>query len=741
MDLIVNSLYSNREIFLRELVSNASDALDKQRLNALQGLSGSGSGSAPSGPSGEGPPLRVRLRGDAEAGTLTIEDTGVGMTREELVGSLGTIARSGTKRFAEALRAKNEAGADGSNLIGQFGVGFYSSFLVADRVTVTSQSASVDGDGGAWTWESAQGSHEYTVRPADAGEAPEGGRGTRIVLHLKEDASEFASPQRIKALVARYSDFVTFPVEVLDKRSVPRRVVDAEATEAARAAARKAALAAPAEEGEDEAARAKKADDAAAAVQEVEKTEYDEVEDYGQANAAKPLWVRPPGEVDQAEYDAFFMSTFKEFAPPLGQAHFSVEGTVEFTGLLFVPGMAPFDQFSGLAGDESASLRLYARRVFISDTFDKELLPRWLGFLRGVIDSSDIPLNVSREILQESRATRAIKKQVARRAIALLQSIADDEDASKFAALWESFGRNLKLGVVEDDDSRKKIAPLLRFASTHTGSDADKASKEASSDEKGDEKKEDKTTETDPDAPVVSLTAYVSRMREDQPGIFFMAGESAAAGRRAPFVERLVRLGYEVLLFTEPIDEYVTSSLGEFEGKPFVDVTKEDLELPEDKDDSSKEALKEKEARLKPLTDFVADRLSDRGVSAVRLSTRLDDTPCVLVTSKQGWSANMERIMRAQAMGDGRAAEYMRGRRILELNPDAAVVARLAGLLGVGAEGETKEPTDEDKTACGELVDVMHETALFTSGFSLDDTAGYARRVFAMMERAAGGGK
>ena len=661
MDLIVNSLYSNRDIFLRELISNASDALDKARFKGLKD----------SAYLADGADLRVRVRGDAEAKTVVIEDNGVGMTKQEIVDSLGTIARSGTKKFMEML--KEAKATEGNNLIGQFGVGFYSSFLVADRVTVETKSAD---DESTWAWESAAGSHQYSITKVEGSDLK---RGTRITLHLKEDCLKYADNKELKGLVSRYSEFISFPIDMWGEVPKQVEVVDDFATK---------------KKQEEEDKKAKEEGREAAKVDAVMKTQTEYDEGYTRANDSKPLWTLPPRDVEDADYKEFFKATFKEFVDPLAWNHFSVEGTYEFKGLLYVPGMAPFDQFG--MGENTKSMRLYVKKVFISDSFDEELIPRWLGFIKGVIDSSDLPLNVSREILQESRMTRAIKKQVVKRAITMLSGLADKPD--DFKTMWDSFGRNIKLGCVEDQENQKALSKLLRFASSKTDGAKDE---------------------------LASLDEYVSRAKEGQDSIFFMAADSRQAAEAAPFVERLTKLGYEVLYLTEPIDEYVVTSLSEYDGKKFTDVTKEGIELPEDK--ANAEDTKKAAEALKGLTDYMKERLGDK-VESVTVSSRLEETPCVLVTSKQGWSANMERIMKAQAMGDNRAMEFMKGQKILEINPDSQVIKSINSLVGSG-----------DKATAGDLTDLMFETALFTSGFSVDDKRGYAAKVFSMMDKMAAG--
>jgi heat shock protein beta len=671
MDIMINSLYSNKDVFLRELVSNASDALDKCRLLAIQDASQYATGAE----------LEVRVRGDAAGRTVVVEDSGVGMTRAELVSSLGTIARSGTAKFAEALAAGADADA---NLIGQFGVGFYSAFLVADRVTVTTKS---NADERAWEWEAAAGAGGYAVREA-APEAAAGlPRGTRITLHLKEDAAEFATEAKLQALLRQYSEFVAFPVKLWSSRQEPVDVPDAEATAKAQAEA-DAAAAAAAAEGDAEAK--------AAPVQPVTKTEWVPREQWVTANDAKPLWTRSPKEVTGDEYAAFYTSAFKDFAPPLAHAHFSVEGAVEFTAMLFVPGMAPMDPAAEAAARRAKNVRLYVKRVFISDEFDEDLLPRWLTFVRGIVDSADLPLNVSREVLQESRVVRAIRKQLVRRSLDMLEEMAArpaeegmEEGGGAYATFWEAFGRYVKLGVIEDADTRPRLAGLCRFASSASG------------------------------AGLTSLAEYAARKKEGQSAIYYLCADSRAAAEASPYAEALAARGFEVLYLTEPIDEVAANNLPEFEGLKLEDVSREDLALGES--DEDKAALAAKAEELKPLTDFMQRALGDK-IEKVTVSARLTDSPAVVVASKFGWSATMEKVMRAQALGDARAAEFMRGRRALEVNPDHPVVKALAARVAAGEVAAAEEATR-----------LLHDAAAMAGGFNVESPRDFAARVYKLM--------
>ena len=661
MDLIVNSLYSNKDVFLRELVSNASDACDKLRFVSL---------SEPNAMAGN-EELKIKIRGDEASKTLTIEDTGIGMSKEDLVSSLGTIARSGTAKFMEMLKSQS----DGENLIGKFGVGFYSAFLVADKITVTSKNHT---DDKTWTWESEINANSYSVRESEEAMT----RGTKIVLHLKEGCEEFATGEKLSSLVKTYSEFISFPIDVWSKQTKEKQVEDKESTAALKEAWEKKKIEAEAK-GEEFSEPEPKP---------VMKKEFEQVEEWATANNDKPIWVRSPKDVEQEAYNDFFKSTFKEFLDPLAHSHFAVEGDIEFRSLLFVPGMAPFEQQDMMA--KSKAIKLFVRRVFISDEFDESLLPRYLTFVRGVVDSSDLPLNVSREILQESRIVRVIRKRLIRKTFDMLREIAgrDNED---YATFWDNFGRNLKLGVIEDSDNRKDLAELLRFTTSKSGDEGN----------------------------LRSLDQYVNDMPEEQNSIYFVAADNKDAAEASPFLEKLKKKGFEVLYLLDPIDEVAMANLATFKEKQIVDASKEALDLGEESEDEKKKQ-EELAAEFKGLTDWMKETLGEQ-VEKVEVSNRLTDTPCVLVTSKFGWSANMERIMKAQAMGDNRAQDYMKGKKTMEINPSSPVIAQLKKLKESGAS--------EAKENC----QLLFDTALLTSGFSIEKPSVFASRVFKLMTAQA----
>jgi len=666
LDLIVNSIYSNKEVFLRELVSNASDALDKMRFKTLTDESLQGAESEKE--------LAIKIKGFPEQQSLVIEDSGIGMTREEMVDSLGTIARSGTSKFMEALK---EAGqASDSNLIGQFGVGFYSAFLAADRVTVRSKSPYDDKQ---HVWESSLADSSYSIYEDTEGERLE--RGTQITLHLKEDSLEFADPEKLSALVKQYSEFISFPIYLWQSEQVPREELDEEATAKAK------------KEWEDK----KTAGEEGVPEEEpapTMKTTYDTVWDWRTQNENKPIWLKSPREVEEAEYNDFFKGAFREFLDPLAYSHFSTEGSIEFKSLLFVPGMAPFDQQDMMA--KSRSIRLFVKRVFISDEFDENLLPRYLHFIKGIVDSSDLPLNVSREILQESRVVRIMKKRLVSKALDMIGSIAKREETGEadYERFWSAFGQNLKLGLIEDQENRDKLAKLCRFYSSKSG---------------------DK---------LISLSDYVANMPESQSSIYFLAAESKELAGKAPFVENLIKRGYEVLYLLEPVDEVAITNLQKFDEKTFVDVSKEEIELEETEEE--KKEQEKKDVEFQDLCTWIKSALGDN-VQKVVVSKRLSSSPCIVVTSKFGWSANMERIMKAQAVGDDRASEYMKGRKILEINPEHAVIKAMQS----GFTDPTKQATLTSQAL------LMFETACMTSGFQPKDPTEFADRVYSLLSSAA----
>ncbi|CAA3020094.1 heat shock 90-6, mitochondrial [Olea europaea subsp. europaea] len=605
MDLIVNSLYSNKEVFLRELVSNASDALDKLRFLSV------------TEPDllKDAVDLDIRIQTDKDNGIITITDTGIGMTRQELVDCLGTIAQSGTAKFLKALKESKDAGAD-SNLIGQFGVGFYSAFLVSERVEVSTKSPKSDKQ---YVWEGEANSSSYTIRE-ETDPSKHIPRGTRLTLYLKRDDKGFAHPERIQRLVQNYSQFVSFPIYTWQEKGYTKEVeVDEDPAEAKK-------------DDQDEKTEPKK---------KKTKTVVEKYWDWELTNETQPLWLRNPKEVTTEEYNEFHKKTFNEYLEPLASSHFTTEGEVEFRSVLYVPSIAPTAK-DDIVNPKTKNIRLYVKRVFISDDFDGELFPRYLSFIKGVVDSNDLPLNVSREILQESRIVRIMRKRLVRKAFDMILGITMSENRDDYARFWENFGKHLKLGCIEDRENHKRIAPLLRFFSSQSEED------------------------------MISFDEYVENMKPDQKDIYYIAADSVTSAKNAPFLEKLVEKDIEVLFLVDPIDEVAIQNLKSYKEKNFVDISKEDLDLGDKNEEKEKEIKQE----FGQTCEWIKKRLGDK-VASVQISSRLSTSPCVLASGKFGWSANMERLMKAQTVGDTSSLEFMRSRRVFEINPDHPIIQTL----------------------------------------------------------------
>lgn len=620
LHLMIHSLYSNKEIFLRELISNASDAADKLRFEALSN-DGLYEGDSE---------LKIRLEYDKDKRTITIIDNGIGMTRAEVQEHIGTIAKSGTKQFFQALTGDQ---AKDSELIGQFGVGFYSAFIVADKVTLTTRKAGADKSEGV-RWESA-GEGDYTLESVEKAK-----RGTEIVLHLKEDESEFLDGYRIRSIVRKFSDHISLPI-VMDKEVMPSM-------------------------GEEEGEEKKPAEI-------VEET----------INSASALWTKARQEITDEAYNEFYKHVGHDYQDPLTHVHSKVEGSNEYTLLLYAPSHAPFDLWDR---DAKHGVKLYIRKVFITDDAE-QLMPRYLRFIRGIIDANSLPLNVSREILQQSKQISTIKSGAVKKVLGMLEDLAKTEP-EKYEKFWSQFGPVIKEGPIEDHANKERIAKLLRFASTHTDTD-----------------KQD-----------VTLEAYVSRMKEGQDKIYYVTADSFSAAKNSPHLEIFRKKGIEVLLLSDRIDEWLVSNLDEFDGKHLQSVAKGDLDLgvldAEENKEAQEEVNKDFEAVLKQIKDVLGEKVSE-----VRLSHRLTESPACLVADVYGMSLNMERIMKDAGQGLGMG---MGRKPIFELNPTHPLVARM------------KEEQDDGRFA--DLTHILFDQAILSEGGQLDDPAAFVHKLNGLLQ-------
>lgn len=619
LDILVHSLYSDRDVFLRELISNGADALDKRRFVSIQSQDADDVD-----PSAQEVPYEITIIPEPETRLLRIRDTGIGMNETELRTNLGVISHSGTAAFLED-KLKDAKGSQ-LDLIGQFGVGFYSAFLISDHVQVVSKKSV---SAVPWVWEST-GTGQYSVFKASGdveGDVDVDGdgsssdlaagltRGTEIRIHVKEGAEEYLEEAKIKELVKTYSEFINFPIKLNDTV----------------------------------------------------------------LNEAKALWLRDPKEVTKEEHDGFFQAMTKyPGPPPMAYSHFSAEGDVEFKAVLYIPSVLPPD-FYDMFQTAKASLKLYVKRVFISDSL-QDLVPKWLGFLVGVVDSDSLPLNVSREVLQASGGIKVIKKKVVRKAIDMIKKIAADEDQEKYEKFWEMYGKAIKAGVIESDESnRRRLLPLLRFQTSWSiKTDAD----------------------GNPNANLTTFDEYVSRMKDDQTSIYYLVGSNIDELKRSPFVEMLDRQGREVILLDDPIDEYVTAHVTEYEGKELSNVSKDNLDVEK----PSKKAA----AYYKDLGKWWKTQVDD--LSSVRVSNRLASAPCVVVSGKYGWSATMEKIAKLQALADPGRAAMMKNQRILEINPRHPLIQEI----------RKRWEQDPDDASLVSNAKLLYQTCLLNSGFLLE---------------------
>eukprot|EP00746_Dinoflagellata_sp_MGD_P007675 gnl/MRDRNA2_/MRDRNA2_115235_c0_seq1.p1 gnl/MRDRNA2_/MRDRNA2_115235_c0~~gnl/MRDRNA2_/MRDRNA2_115235_c0_seq1.p1 ORF type:complete len:821 (+),score=190.46 gnl/MRDRNA2_/MRDRNA2_115235_c0_seq1:107-2569(+) len=657
MDIIVNSIYSDRDVFLRELISNSADAIEKKRFIAITEKNEAVDD------------LKIRVKMDKVTRTLYIEDNGVGMTKGELVENLGRIARSGTAKFTEAMKQK-----DSVSLIGQFGVGFYSAFLVADQVTVTTRSYNTTGNA-IYQWQSVPGDFgnfkikEVTTFLGDDSMLEETSSGTQIALKLKDDADEYMDEMTLERLLKRFSEFIPFPINLWSEKTEYIQVPDGNKT------------------NEDGTIKMKS---------EPKKTYNWEV-----MNQMKPLWLRSPQDVNQTEYSEFYKTTFRAFDEPLAQLHFSAEGQIEFRAMVFFPSFLPFELNQNMFAETGRAMRLYVKRVFISDKFE-DIVPRWLTFLRGVVDSDDLPLNVGREILQKSRTLTVIRKNIVRRVMGFMKDI-ETKDPEKFNKVWDLYGRYFKVGLVEDEENKKALMKIVRFWSSTSG---------------------ENTT---------NLAGYVSRMTpENQDKIFYVTGEGRKNAEMAPAMEKLKAKNLEVLYLVDPLDEITIQRCGEFDGKKFVDINKGELDLGQTDEEKQKQNLTETE--FGPLLSWMGTTLGTDKVKEVKISNRLTDSPAVLVQSTWGQSPTMQRYIRAQAnaRGSGEEDKYadQMNQATLEINPEQPIIKQLKEFHSM----------DPDAPKCKELANLVYEIAALTGGYRIDDPAAFAKRVTTMVTKGVASG-
>ena len=652
MNLIINTFYSNKEIFLRELVSNASDALDKVRFESMKNESNNWSKD-----------YKIQIKTDKENKILTIQDTGIGMTKEDLINNLGTIAKSGTKGFMENLESTQDM-----SLIGQFGVGFYSAYLVANTVKVISKHE----EDKQYIWESNAGGTFSVTECEEQSDI----RGTRIELYLKDDQLEYLEEERIKSLIKKHNQYIGYPIELWVEKTRQEEVEEVE--ESKEEDTNEPQENNEAQENNEGEVEVEEVDENEDKKEDEKKTVEVKYNEWEKINCDAPIWSKNPNDVSEEEYKSFYKNLSNDWEDYLINKHFSVEGNLEYKCLLFIPKRKPFDIFD--PHKKKDNIKLHVRRIFITDNCE-ELIPDWLSFVKGIVDSEDLPLNVSREMLQHNNILKVMKKNITKKAIEMMEDIAEDEE--KYKGFYENYSKNMKLGLYEDSNNRAKISKLLRYY-----------------------------TNKNPDT-LQSLDTYVSNMKEDQKEIYYITGENKESVMDSPFVEKLNKNGLEVLFMVDAIDEYTLQQFKEYDGKKLVSVTKDGLKLDDDVD------IKDYETLCKKVKEHIGDK-----IEKVQISTRIVDSPSCLVTSEFGWSANMERIMKAQALGDDNSRSYMMSKKTLELNKDHKIVKELKRRLD----------QDENDNTIKDLATLLYDVSLLRSGFTMEDTKQFSNRICRMIE-------
>ena len=636
LSLIINTFYSNKDIFLRELISNSSDAIDKDKFNSIDN-------------DNKQKDYSIYIRPDKEEKTLIIQDNGVGMTKSDMISCLGTIANSGTKQFMENISSGN---ADLS-MIGQFGVGFYSAYLVADNVQVYSKhkDSSV-----VHLWESKAGG-SFTISEVTDSDLSD---GTRIVLYIKEDCQHYLDESKCKEIINTHSQYILYPIHLWTTRTESKEVPIDDTTQ----------------EVDNEEGKIEEVDNEEDKPKT--KTIQEEIQEYVQVNTQLPIWVKKSEDVTHEEYSTFYKSLTNDWDEPLTNIHFVAEGQIEFKSLLYIPKRAPFDMFK--QNTKKNNIKLFVRRVFIMDKCE-DLIPDWLNFVSGVIDSEDLPLNVSREMLQQNKIIKVIQKNIVKKCIEMIQKLADDEDKSKFNTFYEAFHQSLKLGIHEDSNNRSKLVKLLRFQTLN---------------------------HTNP----ISLDDYVTNMKDNQTDIYFITGESRKAVEHSPFVNGIKNMGFDVLFLTDPIDEYMVQQIKDYDDKKLVHISKENVSF----NNTDESIIKEFDEHVcKKIKEVLSSK-----IEKVIVSNRLSTDPCCLVTGEYGWSANMERIMKAQTLQNNNSMFMNGGKKTMEINPKHNIVLKLQENIKNNVSPEL----------VNDSIHLLYDTACLASGFVQDDPSSFTNRIY-----------